>query len=47
MHNGVFFDKLQGVSSGNETLGQMLEYFSHKMILEGEIKDAKNDQFFI
>ena len=46
-HSGVFFDKLQGVSSGNETLWQMLDYFSNKMILEGEIKDAKNDQFFI
>ena len=33
--------------SGNETLWQMLDYFSNKMILEGEIKDAKNDQFFI
>ena len=36
------FDKLRGVSSGDETLCQNAWlYFSKKTILEGEIKDAK------
>ena len=41
------FDKLRGVSSGDETLFWILTlyYFSNKMILEGEIKDAKMSGF--
>ena len=41
------FDELEGVSSGVETLRRMLDiiYFSNKMILEGEIKDAKMNSF--
>ena len=41
------FDELEGVSSGGETLRRMLDiiYFSNKMILEGEIKDAKMNSF--
>jgi len=50
------FDELRGVSSGDETLCRMLYitlytlcrtlyYFSNKMILEGEIKDAKMSSF--
>ena len=38
------FDELQGVSSGDETLNAWY-YFSNKMILEGEIKDAKLSSF--
>ena len=37
------FNKLRGVSSGDETLCRY--YFSNKMILEGEIKDAKLSSF--
>ena len=38
-----YFDELWGFSSGDETLCQMLDITSQKkkMILEGEIKDAK------
>ena len=40
------FDKLWSVSSGDETLHSVLDiYFSNKMILEGEIKDAKMISF--
>ena len=40
-----FFDELWGVSSGDETLSNAWYYFSSKMILEGEIKDAKKSSF--
>ena len=39
------FNKLRGVSSGDETLCRY--YFSNKMILEGEIKDAKLKSFHL
>ena len=40
------FDKLRGVSSGDETLLlNACYYFSNKRILEGEIKDAKMSSF--
>ena len=43
-----FFDDVRGASSGDETLSNAWYYFSNKMILEGEIKDAKmHEQFFI
>ena len=35
------FDELWGVSSGDETLWYACYYFSYKIILDGEIKDAK------
>ena len=34
------FDELWGVSSGAKTLSNAWYYFSNKMILEGENKDA-------
>ena len=39
------FDELRDLSSGNETLSNAWYYFSNKMILEGEIKDAKISSF--
>ena len=39
------FDELWGVSSGDETLSNAWYYFSNKMILEGEIQDAKMTSF--
>ena len=39
------FDKLRGVSSREETLRRMLDYFSNKMSLYREIKDAKMSSF--
>ena len=43
------FDELRGASSGDETLCWMLfihwYFFSNKMILPGEIKDAKINSF--
>ena len=44
--SGVFFDEPQGVSSDwwNTVLNAWY-YFSNKMILEGEIKDAKMSSF--
>ena len=39
------FDELWGVSSGDETLSNAWYYLSNKMILEGEIKDAKMTSF--
>ena len=41
------FGELQGVSCGDETLLNAWYYFSNKLILEGEIKYAKNEQIFI
>ena len=40
------FDELRGVSSGDETASNAWSFLSNKMILEGEIKDVKNEQFF-
>ena len=40
-----YFDELWGASSGDETLSNAWYYFSNKMILEGEIKDAKMSSF--
>ena len=40
-----FFDDLRGASSGDETLSNAWYNFSNKMILEGEIKDAKMSSF--
>ena len=40
-----YFDELLGVSSGDETLCRMLDVISNKIILEGEIKDAKMSSF--
>ena len=37
------FGELQGVSCGDETLLNAWYYFSTKMILEGETKNAKNE----
>ena len=39
------FDQLRGVSSGDETVSNAWYYFSNKMILEREIKDAKMSSF--
>ena len=41
------FDELRGVSSGDETLCRMFDinFFSNKIIFEGEIKDAKMSSF--
>ena len=39
------FDELQGVSSGDETLSNTWYYFSNKMVLGREIKDAKLSSF--
>ena len=41
------FGELQGVSCGDETLLNAWYLFSNKMIFEGEIKNAKNEQIFI
>ena len=41
------FGELQGVSCSDETLLNAWYYFSIKLILEGEIKYAKNEQIFI
>ena len=41
------FDELRGVSSGDETASNAWYFLSNKMILEGKIKDIKNEQFFI
>ena len=38
-------DELRGVSSGDETLSNAWYYFSNKMVLDGEIKDAKMSSF--
>ena len=43
----TIFDKLRGVSCGDETLLNAWYYFSNKIILEGKIKNAKKEQFFI
>ena len=39
------FDEIPGVSSDDETLLNARYYFSKKMILEGEIEDAKMSSF--
>ena len=43
------FDKLQGVSSGDETRLSHMSVFSNKRILDGEINywGCKNEQFFL
>ena len=41
----TIFDELRGDSSGDETVSNALYYFSNKMILEGEIEDAKMTSF--
>ena len=38
-------DELRGVPSGDETLSNAWYYFSNKMILPEEIKDAKMSSF--
>ena len=42
-------NSLLGVSSGDETLCRMFDinFFSNKIIFEGEIKDANTKQCFI
>ena len=39
------FDELRGVLYGDETLLNAWYYFSNKMTLEGEIKNAKMSNF--
>ena len=40
------FDKLQGVSSGDETRLSHMSVFSNKRILDGQIEDVKMSSFF-